>query len=287
MDEGATAQRRPSRAQRHPLWLFPALAAYVCSAAFFIGADAWDPLAEWGFGILLANSVAIGLVGGRWWMLFTPLSLIALAPLTRATEPPIFFALAVPALLILSAALIALGVGVRKRRRRRGAEAERHAADVGLGLLVLALAATGWGIFLDHRVVDRVPSRPVLVDERTGAYRGIAPGAAAARVRRLFGEPVVDSGNYVPRPLAARPKEVSSPGSLPGWQPWRYKKLVVFISGGEVRGYLTTERSAQTQMGVGVGDSLTLAKRRHPGLECDGVTLGSDAVNPSTRRARV
>ena len=120
-----------------------------------------------------------------------------------------------------------------------------------------------------------------MVDERTGAHRGIEPGVPAARARRLFGEPAIDASNYVPRPLDTKPREVSSPGSLPGWQPWRYEKLVVFTSGGRIRGYLTTDRSAQTQMGVGVGDSLTLAERRHPALECDGVTRGSDAVNPS------
>ena len=207
--------------------------------------------------------------------------LIALAPLSRATEPPLFYALVLPVLVLVSAALIALGVAVRRRRRRRGAKTERRVVHVGFGILALAVAVTGWGIYLDHRVVDRSPSRPLLVDERTGGYRGMAPGAPAARARRLFGEPVIDSRDYVPRPLDTEPREVSSPGSLPGWQPWRYEKLVVFTSGGQVRGYLTTDRSAQTQTGVGVGDSLVLAERRQPGLDCDGVTLGSDAVNPS------
>ena len=277
MDVGATAQRSPTGALLDLVWVLAALVAYLCCAALFIGADAWDPLAGWGFAILLANSVAIGLVGGRWWLLLAALGLIALAPLT--TQEPVFYAVGLPMFVLVSAALIALGVAVRGAERRRSAETERRAVHVGLGILALAVAVTGWGIYLDHRVVDRSPSRPLLVDERTGGYRGIAPGAPAARARRLFGEPVIDSSDYAPRPLDTGPREVSGPRSRPGdWQPWRYEKLVVFTSEGRIRGYLTTDRSAQTQTRVGVGDSLVLAERRHPDLVCDGVTLGSDAV---------
>jgi uncharacterized membrane protein len=83
-------------------------------------------------------------------MLFAPLSLIALAPLTTAGEPPLFFALVVPVLLILCAALTALGIVLRRRIGRRGAAAEQRAVYVGLGLLSLGVAITVWGLYLDH-----------------------------------------------------------------------------------------------------------------------------------------
>ncbi len=276
-----TASQPRSRQRLNWGWLLTAVAVYVTCAAFFIGADQWDPLATWGFGILLVNSVAVGLVAGRWWMLLAPLSLIALAPLGTFSEPPLFYAFVVPALVIVSAALIALGLALRMPIRRRGAEAERRAAYVGLGLLGLAVAITGWGIHLDHRVIDRVPFRPLLIDERTGAYRGIVPGAPAGRAQQLFGEPVLGRRGPAPSPLDVDPVEVPGPSSRPNWEVWRYKRLVVFASGGRVRGYLTTDPSAQTALGAGVGDSLAVARRRHPSLRCYGVTLGSDTVNPS------
>ncbi len=68
---------------------------------------------------------------------------------------------------------------------------------------------------------------------------------------------------------------------MPLSEVWRYRELVVFVAGGRVLAYLTTDRSAQTAAGVGVGDSLAIAERAYAGLDCFGVTLGSDAVKPS------
>ena len=127
MQHGSPAPQQRAGRRVHPALLPAAVAAYVSCAAFFIGADEWDPLASWGLGILLVSAVAIGLVGGRWRMLFAALTVVALAPLTTADEPPLFFALVVPVLLIVCAALIALGVWLRMRIRRRGAAAERRA----------------------------------------------------------------------------------------------------------------------------------------------------------------
>ncbi len=273
---------RPRPAQRlHPGWILAALAAYVGCAAFFIGADPWDPLSASGGGILLVSSVAVGLVGGRWWMPAAALSLVALAPLTRTPQPLLFFALAVPFFVVVCAVLIALAVGLRAYVRRRSPEAERRVAFAGLGLLALVVALTGFGIYLDHRAVDRAPARPLLVDERTGAFRGIAPGMPAARARQLLGEPAPDQEAFAPTPLGADPGDVSGPSSLPAWQTWRYRRLVVFTSDGRVRGYLTTDPSAQTAPGAGVGDSLEVVKGHYSHLDCYGVTLGGDAVNPS------
>jgi CHASE2 domain-containing sensor protein len=65
MQQASTAPHARSREWLGLGWALAAVAAYVSCAAFFIGADEWDPLAGWGFGILLANSLVIGLVGGR------------------------------------------------------------------------------------------------------------------------------------------------------------------------------------------------------------------------------
>jgi len=259
-----------------------ALAAYVASAALVIAADFWDPLAGWGWLLVLASSLAIGLVGRRWPMLLAPLALIPLAPLNRMSEPQLFTSGVVYPVVAVCAALVALGIGLRALARRRSTRADRRAASVGVGLICLTGALTGWGIYLDHRVVDSHPSKPLLVDERSGAFRGIAPEAPAGLARRLFGEPVRGAENFAPTPLDEEFDDVSGPGSMaPFSEVWRYRKLVVLLLGARVHGYLTTDPSAQTAAGVGVRDSLAIAERTYANLNCFGVQLGSDAVNPS------
>jgi len=261
--------------------LICALAAYVGSAAFVIGADLWDPLSSWGWWVVLANSLAIGLAGRRWPVLLAPLALIPLAPLNRMSEPELFTSDGVYSLAIICAVLVAAGIGVRALARRRGTRADRGAARVGIGLICLALALTAWGVYLDQRVVDRSPSRPLLLDERSGTFRVIAPGVPAEYVRRLFGRPVLGDQNRVPTPLGEDFEDVRSSGAGLPSQAWRYRKLVVFVVGTRVHGYLTTDPSAQTAAGVGVRDSLAIVERAYRNLNCFGVTLGSDAVNPS------
>lgn len=256
-----------------------ALAAYIACAAFVVAADLWDPLGEWGWGLVLASSLALG-VTGRWPMLLAPLALIPLAPLNRMIEPELFTS-GVYWLVGVCAVLVALGIGLRALARRRGARAERGAATAGLGVICLTSALTAWGVYLDQRVVDRSPSGPLLVDERTGAFRGIRPGASASRALSLFGRPVHGPENFAPTPLDLEHDDVSGPSSLPSSEVWRYRELVVLVAGERVGGYLTTDPSAQTSAGVGVGDSLAIAERAYARLDCFGVTLGSDAVNPS------
>ncbi len=257
-----------------------ALAAYVASAAFVIGADLWDPLSDWGWGIVLANSFAIGLAGRRWPVLLAPLALIALAPLNNWSEPQLFTSAAVYAIAGVCAVLVALGIGVRALARRRDARADRRAARAGIGLICIASLLTAWGIYLDQRVVDRSPSNPLLLDDQTGAFRGIAPGAPSGLAHRLFGQPVRGAENRVPTPLGEDYDDVSGPSSTAPSQIWRYRKLVGLVSDARVHGYLTTDSSAQTAAGVGVGDSLAIAARAYRNLNCFGVQLGSDAVNP-------
>ena len=260
-------------------WVLAAVVAYVVCAAFYIGADPWDPLADWGPVLLIGSSLALGLLGGRWPLVLVPLALIPLMPLSRASEPLNFSSSAAKELIAFLAVLIALPIGVRALTRRRGPRADRRAAGAGAALLCLTSAVTGWAIYLDHRVVDRVPSSPLLIDEHSGAYRGVAPGDPTGRVRRLLGPPADDSGEYIPYPLRAEAGDITG-GGVPAGQTWRYPTLVVFASEGRVPAYLTTDPSAQTPAGVGIGDSLKIAKRAYSNLSCGGVIGGSDAVNP-------
>ena len=73
----------------------------------------------------------------------------------------------------------------------------------------------------------------------------------------------------------------SGPGSRPSWEVRIFPQLAVFVDNGRVRGIATPDSAAQTREGVGVGDSLEIAKRHYQGLDCYGVTLGSDSTRPS------
>ncbi|MEJ7714503.1 MAG: hypothetical protein WKF40_01860 [Thermoleophilaceae bacterium] len=53
-------------------WVLAAVVAYVVCAAFYIGADPWDPLADWGPVLLIGSSLALGLLGGRWPLVLDP-----------------------------------------------------------------------------------------------------------------------------------------------------------------------------------------------------------------------
>lgn len=259
----------------------PAAIVFVVCAAFVLGADPWDPLAGWGLAVVLATAMTTGLTWGRMRALLVVLALVPLSLLNRATEPAVFYALALPALIVMCAVLIAVGVGLSALIARRSDSADRVLRAGGIAIACVATALTAWGFYLDQRVVDRSPANSVIVDQRTGAFRGVQPGDKADRARRLFGEPVLGSSNRSPSPLGQDTTELSGPSSSPAdWRPWRYQKLVVIVSRGRVRGYATTDRSAQTAAGVGVGDSLVIAERAYTNLDCSGVQLGSDAENP-------
>lgn len=114
-----------------------------------------------------------------------------------------------------------------------------------------------------------------------GTFRGITIGDSVARAGRLFGSPVRGDPNFAPTPVGVAAADLSGPSSMPNWQTWRYRDLVVFTDRGHVRGYLTTDPNAQTPAGVGIGDSLAVARRTYSHLSCFAVALGSDASNPS------
>lgn len=252
-------------------------AAFVVCAAFFLGADPWDPLAGWGWATTLAAALALGLVVGRWTVLAAVLVLLPLATLNRTGEPGLLLVVALPVLVAACAIVMCAGLAVRSLVPRSGA---RYAALAAGALAGGAVAATAWGAYLDRRVVDRHPSQPVLVDDRSGALHGIVPGSSLTRARRVLGRGVVGSDDREASPLGVDAGGLSGPSSVPDWQTLRLHDLAILHTGDTVRGYVITDRSAQTQAGVGIGDSLVVARRRYANLACAGVTLGSDAARP-------
>lgn len=277
VDDGSNRARRLAGGHGRGWREAAAAGAFVLCAALVLASDPWDPLADWGWPILLAACFALGLISARWRVLLAALALLPLGALNRAPEPGLFLFL-VPLLALVACAAIAAGIGVHRLIARRRADAPRTA---GLSILCIALTLLAAGVYLDQRVVDRRPSSPQLVDERSGSLRGIAAGQPIAQVLVRLGPPVVGSADVAPSPLGVG-ADLSGPSSMPaGWQTWRYRDIAVLHSRGKVRGYLTTDPRAQTAAGVGVGDSLAIARRAYSNLDCSGVSIGSDSSNPS------
>ena len=264
------------------LW---AVAALALAVGFFVGADPWDPLAgALGFAAVAAAAFGVGLVAGSWKAPLAALLFVPLAPLNRAEEPALYISIGIPALIFAAAVVIALGVGVRKLfDARRRSEFERRLRHAGACLSVAAIIATGWGVYLDHRVVDRSPRHPRLVDDSRGTFGRIRLGMSIERVRRLLGPGKPGNPDWAPAPVGMDPNALSGPGSMRDYRELRYRDLVVFARKGIVRGFVTTARDAQTQSGVGIGDSLAVAEQRYGDINCSGVLTGSDSSNPSYR----
>ena len=216
------------RSAWHATW---AVAIFAVVGGFQIGADPWDPLSleRWGLGVLIASGVGLGLATRSWWAIAAALVLIPLAPLNRAEEPPLFYVFFVPVLVVGAALLIALGVGVGKPV---GADRGRLAGAIGAGLLGAAALATLVGIYLDHRVVDDSPDKPLVIDDSTGAYRSVQVGTPVSRLDRLLG----------PKESGLRDVgDLDGPSSFEDWKQQDRPGLIVFHDKGRVRGYVITD----------------------------------------------
>ncbi len=255
-----------------------AVALYALVAGAVLAADLWDPLADWGPSVITLASLALGLLVGRWRAAAFAAFLLPLALLGPRDHPLALFFLAVIGV-PFEAAVVAAGVGLRKALDRRQAMAGKLLGATAMGA---ALALVGYGVYLDARVVDESPSAPLLLDEQTGAYRGLQTGASLDRLQSLFGPGTPGDPNRVPSPLEVGPTEVSGPPFLPAdLTTLRYPDLAVLVQGGRVRGYVTTAEDAETRAGVGVGDSLSVAKQRYAGLACGVKDLGHDQPYPA------
>jgi hypothetical protein len=263
------------RAGRWTPWVVGA--AVLIGVASVVGAaDPWDALAGWlGASAVAAAGVGSALVVGRWKAIWLVL-LIAppLALLTRQPEPGLWAIFAVPFFTAVAALLCVAAIGVRGLAARRG-----HVLPASGGWVLLGLAATLTlvGVYLDQRVIDRDPVHPREVDLRHHRYRGVAIGMRTGDVPKVLGS----RGRAVPSDKVAAQEGPHGPSVTPAWREREYTGLAVAASGEHVRALATRDRDAQTADGVGPGDSLAIAKRRYPDVACDGVTEGSDSINPS------
>jgi len=138
---------------------------------------------------------------------------------------------------------------------------------------------------------DRKPSRPVVVDELGGSYRGVAIGDSTRQMSSRLGKPAplakadecdlcpVGTDYYDIGPPTHIPPPSRTPG-LPGEGEGdaRYRDVAFLIDHGLVYGFVITGRDAQTRRGVGIGDELELAAHRYRTVRCGTANEDSEYV---------
>lgn len=221
-----------------------------------------------GVASVAAATVGVGLVVGRWPAILVGLILVpALIVFNRAEEPALLVVFVAPFAAGSAALLAAAAVAVRKLADRRGKG--RPAATAGVAAVLAGLAGTAWGVYLDHRVVNRAPERPTAIELERARYRGVSIGMPSSDLPRVLGS----RGRRHDAATVADQEGESGPGSRPTWEVRTFPRLAVFVDSGRVRGIATPDSAAQTREGVGVGDSLEIASaaigvgllRRDPG----------------------
>jgi hypothetical protein len=145
-------------------------------------------------------------------------------------------------------------------------------------LVVAGLIIIGVGVFWyrDTRhtsIVSVAPEHPELVGLRVGSFRGVHLGEDTRAVVRTLGKPV-KWGDF-PTPTDA--SEGATPPSGPGEAiSLDYADIAIDTKAGRVVWIVTISPRAQTSRGVGVGDSLALARRAYPHLTCASHDSGVD-----------
>jgi hypothetical protein len=124
-----------------------------------------------------------------------------------------------------------------------------------------------------------------MLDERRGAYLGVAIGDPESEVRRRFGKPRragPDECDICPTASPAgdelgAPTFIDSPPGPPGsTHELRYREVVFLASGGRVFGMLVADRRAATRRDVGIGDRLERAGDRYGEVDCGTGNEGSE-----------
>jgi len=247
--------------------------------------------------LFVVGHVGIGLVAGRWRACLLPLLLVPLSFLMDTGDPVLVAAvwlLGVPA----ASLAIALGVGLCKLSARRARTAPdggrlRVGVGVGVGSALLAIGASPLLLAGIRRAfpLDRSPEHPVLVDEQHARYRGVAVGDSTTEVRRVLGPPAKEGHDNGPIGHDfyddGGPSNWRPPGTYKQERNLRFEDVGVLITRGRVYGFVITERDAETRRGVGVGDSLAIAKRRYPDMDCDVVNEGSEYATFPACRGRI
>lgn len=275
-----------------PTLLVGAAVVLAACTVLLVTTAPWAPSAgargevAWCFAVL-----ALGLAAGRpgvpvgttFRVMLLPAALLAvLAPFSKAESPFAWAMLAIPLMGAGGAVLVGLIAGAS----RRGAEVLPMAGPLlprlAIGAGTLAVVIAGWGVRADARVIDRTPAEPLALSDRTGAFRGVEVGARLPAVRARLGTPtIVPAGD----PAAGRP--LDAPGGLalpeadlPEGETWRYDGVALVVSRSRVLAMVVADDRAQTNAGVGIGDSMEVVRRAYGGLACAGVRLG-DATNPA------
>ena len=257
-----------------------ALVVYLLVGGAVLTANAWDPLGgALGAVVLAAASVALGLLLASWWAVLLGAPLTVIVVIVTAPDDPLapLGGLIVGA---TAAIAIAVGVAVAKLATRRVERAWPRA--LGAAGMAAAGVATVGGLALELREFDDTPAAPVLLDERSGTYRGLRVGMPLEQARSMLGPGVDGDPGLSPAPLGEDHGDISGPSAMPGYRYLRYPSLVVMHERRKVSGYITTAGDAETRAGVGVGDSLSIAEKRYRPLDCDDVTFG-DSTIPSYR----
>jgi hypothetical protein len=160
---------------------------------------------------------------------------------------------------------------------------QRGRARLALGAVAAAaLIAAAIGIIL-VRNGDEASSetrRAAVVDERTGAFRGVRMGASAESVRRLLGEPAEGPGFA---PAGASPAEIGVPQSIPSAGAaapptlLKYDDVTFLLGPSGVYGFIVAADGAATTRGVAIGDEMEKARTAYGG-SCIDVAGGESLL---------
>ena len=256
------------------------VAAVYVTLAFSVFTSVYDPLPDVplaaAVALLALPSVGLGLVIGQWWAVALP-ALLALPWAIRGGDDDNALAydlspLDVVGLGAIGAVLAVAGVLAATAERSR----PRNAFAVGgAALVAVALVPLAWAIFRSLSPVDERPARPLPVDVRAGSAGGAGLGDDTSAVRGAWG-----AGRASPTaPIAplgedfdslAAPLFIETPGE--SHAVLRYRGASFLISDGRVYAVVVAARDAETVDGVGVGDSLELARDAYPALDCRTAT---------------
>lgn len=235
------------------------------------------------------------------------LLLLMTIAVSRAEQPTVAAGFTVVVLAPAAAVLIALGVMARRAASRRtGRGQPRLRMPLGAlagGCAVFAVLSTAVGMYLDLRVVNLHPAQPRVIDDRNATIGELGYRSTLEDVRGRLGRPAVarigDSG--FGEPLGA--DDLVFALGTDADAAWRYRGVAVLVrdepasqSRRTARGrryrrqwrpidsIVISDQDAETRSGVGIGDSLAVARRAYPGIVCDGILYGSDSTNPGDPR---
>jgi len=236
---------------------------------------------------LVVPSVALGFLGGR--LLLCTLAAVPLVLLTIVasfqSDPAWFAALVIGGVAAaVGAVLIALGVGL-SWLIARGRPPWRDTIRAVFAGLLLATAPVCLIVPLAerHRTIRLSRARPIAIEPAAGRYRGVGLGDHRARIETTLGrgapEESSDSG-----PLDPPNEPFTGPNSVPSSardQAERYRGVSFHLGrSGRVDYVEIINREARTPVGVGPGDSLSVAAKAYPTLQCGEDAGGADPPVP-------